>query len=372
MRTLLHAFSTFELGGSQARFVQLANTFGPEYRHLIVAMDGRAMAGERLGPGVDWQLMDVENRRGGALANRGVFRAALQSWKPDLLLSYNWGAIEWAVGNLPRRVPHVHVEDGFGPDEAQRQLPRRVWGRRAILGLGHAQVVVPSRRLAHHARTWWVPRERLHYIPNGVPTLASAQARPAVPAGRPLVIGTVAGLRAEKNIARLLRAFAVARRDHDLRLLIVGDGPDRPALHALAQELAISDKVEFTGYLRQPQERLREMDLFALSSDTEQQPMSMLEAMALGIPVISTRVGDVPFIVPPLAAPAVLCEPEDRAFEQGLLAVLKRQGEWPAWAAAGLQRVHSDFAYDDMVGRWRMVFDGRAAEVPQLPAGDPP
>ena len=126
MRTLLHAFSTFELGGSQARFVQLANAFGPGYRHLIVAMDGRMMAGDRLGPSVNWQPMDIENRRGGALANRSAYRDALLDWQPDMLFSYNWGAIEWAAGNLPQRVPHVHVEDGFGPGEAQRQLPRPV------------------------------------------------------------------------------------------------------------------------------------------------------------------------------------------------------------------------------------------------------
>ena len=366
MRTLLHAFSTFELGGSQARFVQLANAFGPAYRHLIVAMDGRAMAGDRLGPSVDWQLMNIENRRGGALANRAAYREALREWRPDLVFSYNWGAIEWAAGNLPQHVPHVHVEDGFGAGETLRQMPRRVWGRRAILGLGHASVVVPSRRLAEHARTWWVPQRRLRYIPNGVPTGAAEVARPAVPGGRPLVIGTVAGLRPEKNLSRLIRAFAAARQDNDLRLLVIGDGPQRGALEALAAELGVASSVEFTGYLRQPQDRLREMDLFALSSDTEQQPISMLEAMALGIPVVATRVGDVPFIVPANASDAVLCEPDDAAFTRTLRAVLDRREQWPAWSEAGLARVRSHFAMNDMVERWRLVFDGKTEEVPTL------
>ena len=366
MRTLLHAFSTFELGGSQARFVQLANAYGPAYRHLIVAMDGRMQAAERLAPGVNWAPMAVENRRGGALANRSAFRQALQQWQPDLVLSYNFGAIEWAAGNLPRCVPQVHVEDGFGPGEAQRQLPRRVWARRLILGCGHASVVVPSRRLVQHAQSWWIPARRLRYIPNGVPVDAGASARPVVPAGRPLVIGTVAGLRPEKNLARLLRAFAQARRLHDLRLLIVGDGVARAALQALATELGVAADVEFTGYLRDPQARLREMDLFALSSDTEQQPISMLEAMALGIPVIATRVGDVPFIVPDAVSPLVLCAADDAAFGRTLLAMLDRRDEWPQWAAAGLDRARSHFAFADMLQRWRQVFDGQVAAVPDL------
>jgi glycosyltransferase involved in cell wall biosynthesis len=366
MRTLLHAFSTFDLGGSQARFVSLANAYGPAYRHLIVAMDGHMQAAERLAANVNWQAMPIANRRGGALANRAAFRQALHDWQPDLVFSYNWGAIEWAVGNRPRRVPHVHVEDGFGPAEAQGQLPRRVWGRRAILGLGHAHVVVPSRRLALCAQAWWMPPRRLRYIPNGVPVLAAAGARPVVPPGRPLVIGTVTGLRPEKNLARLLRAFAVARREHDLRLLIVGDGAERGALEALAQTLGVAADITFTGYLRAPQERLREMDLFALSSDTEQQPISMLEAMALGIPVIATRVGDVPFIVPAAVGEQVLCEPADAAFSATLQSVLNQRDAWPQWAAANLARARSHFAFDDMVERWRLVFDGHADAVPDL------
>ncbi len=371
MRTLLHAFSTFDLGGSQARFVALANAYGPAYRHLIVAMDGRMQAAERLAADVHWQPMVIANRRGGALANRAAFRQALQDWRPDQVFSYNWGAIEWAAGNRPRRVPHVHVEDGFGPAEAQAQLPRRVWVRRALLGLGHAHVVVPSRRLAVCAQAWWIPARRLRYIPNGVPVPADATARPVVPTARPLVIGTVTGLRPEKNLGRLLRAFAAARREHDLRLLIVGDGSERAHLQAQAQALGIAGDVTFTGYLQAPQERLREMDLFALSSDTEQQPISMLEAMALGIPVIATRVGDVPFIVPADVGAAVLCQPADADFTATLLSVLAQRDAWPRWAAANLARARSHFAFDAMVERWRLVFDGQVAAVPDLLAPEP-
>jgi glycosyltransferase involved in cell wall biosynthesis len=197
---------------------------------------------------------------------------------------------------------------------------------------------------------------------------ADAAARPVVPPGRPLVIGTVTGLRPEKNLGRLLRAFAEARREHDLRLLIVGDGAERASLQAQAQVLGIAGDVTFTGYLQAPQERLREMDLFALSSDTEQQPISMLEAMALGIPVIATRVGDVPFIVPAEVGRAVLCEPADAAFTATLMSVLAQRAAWPDWAGANLARARSHFAFEAMVERWRLVFDGQAAALPDLPA----
>ena len=96
-RHLLHAFSTFQLGGPQARFVELANALGPMFRHTVVAMDNRFDAGERLHPSVNWAPMTLKVIKGGALANRASFRQVLRSLQPDLLMSYNWGAIEWAA-----------------------------------------------------------------------------------------------------------------------------------------------------------------------------------------------------------------------------------------------------------------------------------
>ena len=60
-------------------------------------------------------------------------RSVLGRLRPDLLLTYNWGAIEWAIANRLPRLPHLHMEDGFGPEERDRQLPRRVLARRLLL-----------------------------------------------------------------------------------------------------------------------------------------------------------------------------------------------------------------------------------------------
>lgn len=359
-RVLLHAFSTFKLGGPQARFVQLAQAMGPRYRHLIVAMDGCFDAGERLGPDVRWEPLRVANQRGGALANRAAFRAVLAQVKPDLLLSYNWGAIEWAAANWPRCVPQVHVEDGFGPEEAHQQLPRRVWTRRVLLGWTGMPVVVPSQTLLTLARTQWrLPARRVQFIPNGValPARVAPVRAETSQAAHPLTVGTVAGLRPEKNVARLIRAFAALRAQQPARLLIVGDGPERAALQALACELKVLDDVEFTGYLSNPLARLADMDVFALSSNTEQLPMAMLEAMAHGLPVVATRVGDVPAIQPAVAAQA-LSAVDDRAFEATLLQAVARRADWGQWALAGRTQVEQHYAECVMQTRWQQVFDG--------------
>ena len=109
-----------------------------------------------------------------------------------------------------------------------------------------------------------------------------------------MVIGNVGGLRPEKNQALLLRATARMRdRDH-CRVVLVGDGPERSRLAELTAELGLSELVSFRGARQDTAGEYRDMDVFALSSYTEQMPLSVLEAMASGLPVVSTRVGDVP------------------------------------------------------------------------------
>jgi len=359
-RVLLHAFSTFKLGGPQARFVQLANAFGPQYHHIIAAMDNCFDAGERLGAHVSWQKLPLDVKRGGALANRSAFRQVLHKLQPDMLLSYNWGAIEWAAANWPKRLHHVHVEDGFGPEEATHQLPRRVWTRRVLLGWTRTPVVVISHTLQHIAtQVWRLPAAQVKLVPNGVHIPEEyIEKRHLAPMHKGLLtIGTVAGLRPEKNIARLIKAFATVRAQQPAQLIVVGGGPELGALQQLAASLGVAADVEFTGYLTDPISRLIEFDLFALSSDTEQLPIAMLEAMACGIPVVATRVGDVAQIMPKVAH-AALAAADDASLTATLLAAVQARSTWPAWAEAGQYQIKAQYALEAMQAAWLRIFDG--------------
>src|SRR5258708_37188400 len=98
---LLSVFSTFSVGGPQVRFAAIANHFGHHFRHVVIAMDGDYACSERLGAGLDVDFWPVETRKGRWLANRRSFRQVLYAVGPDCLVTYNWGAIEWAMANLP-------------------------------------------------------------------------------------------------------------------------------------------------------------------------------------------------------------------------------------------------------------------------------
>jgi glycosyltransferase involved in cell wall biosynthesis len=283
-----HIFPTFAVGGAQVRFAAIANHFGSAFRHIVVSLDGNLACRERLNPGLDVTFPAISAAKDAMLANAWQFRKELRRWRPDVLITCNWGAIEFALANIVPVTRHVHVVDGFGPEERNRQISRRVLVRRFVLG--RTPVVLPSRNLVRIAsEVWKLPSRMIRYVPNGI-DLARFATDGSRRGGAQPVIGTVAALREEKNVSRLVRAFATLPAG---RLVIVGDGPQRAALEALAAALGVAQRVEFAGHHADTVPFYAGFDIFALSSDTEQMPLSVIEAMASGLPVVATDVGDV-------------------------------------------------------------------------------
>ncbi len=346
---LLWVFPGFGVGGAQVRFAALANHWGQACRHSIVALNGDTACAEKLAGTVDVDFLQAGARHTSlphaAWHARGVLAAA----KPDCVITSNWGAIEWAIGARLAGLRHVHAEDGFGPEERARQLPRRVFTRR--LALRGSAVVLPSLTLQRIARTQWrLPASRLHYIPNGIDLARFARVPPREPrqeAGP--VIGTIAALRAEKNIARLIAAFAQLGPDHPARLVIVGDGPQRGALETLAATLGVAARTHFAGHSTEPEAWLAGFDVFALSSDTEQMPLSLLEAMAASLPAVCTDVGDVAAMVSAANA-AFIAAADDAAFASALAALLADDGA--AIGRANRAKAEAEFGQPRMFAAW--------------------
>ena len=248
----------------------------------------------------------------------------------------------------------MHSEDGFGPEERATQIPRRVLTRRLVLR-GSA-VILPSHTLAHIARTQWrLPERVLHVIPNGIDLarFSGAAAMPALPGEGP-VIGTIAALRPEKNIGRLLRAFAALRAVRPARLVIVGDGPERAGLEALAATLGVAGDTQFAGHSTVSERWLAGFDVFALSSDTEQMPLSLLEAMARGLPAVCTDVGDVRAMLAAENAPFVTAV-DDRAFTAGLASVVSV--DRAAIGAANAGKARAAYGQGQMFAAWARVLE---------------
>jgi L-malate glycosyltransferase len=366
---LLHIFSTFAIGGPQTRFATLANRLGAKYRHTIFALDGDLACVERLDPSLDVKAMAIRLPKGGTLnlANLIRIRHRLAEIRPDVLLTYNWGAIEWVLAERwrPLVLRHIHLEDGFGPGESpDRQLPRRVLFRRLALG-GDVRVVVPSQTLYRVATTTWRLAPRVvQYIPNGidaerfaVPPDRDLVARLGATAGQ-LIIGSLGGLRPEKNLARLIRVFAALPSGLPARLVIVGEGPAMASLTALTSALGVADRVALMGPIDRPERLLGFFDVFALTSDTEQMPYSIIEAMATGLPIVATDVGDVRDMLAEDSRHLVRPINDETGFTAALTRLLDDGEERKRLGAANRNRVRMQFTIDKMVDAYDALFCG--------------
>jgi glycosyltransferase involved in cell wall biosynthesis len=293
-----HVFSGFDPGGAEVRTVTLMNALGPLVRHSVIATNGSYGAADRIKNDVSVEL--VQPPPGNGTLWYGVPMArTIRALHPDLLLTYNWGAIDGVIGGLIAPIcPVLHAEDGFGSDEAKTLKRRRVLTRRLLLRLVYG-TIVPSRVLLEIARSQYrVPEGKILHIPNGVDHTRFRPARDGqwrrdhqIPDDA-ILCGTVGALRAEKNFDLLIAAFGRVNRPN-LWLAIAGDGPCRAQLERAAQQLDAARRIVFAGSLTDPAPFYRSLDLFALSSVTEQMPIALLEAMATGLPALATDVGDI-------------------------------------------------------------------------------
>jgi hypothetical protein len=365
---LLHVFPSFGAGGVPIRMCEMMNRLGPRYRHSIIALDGVTAARARLEKTTAAELPSLRFEKRRPFATLLAFAGMLRRIRPDLLLTYNWGAVEWGFLNRILRVsPHIHFESGFGPEEADGQIRRRVLLRRLALARA-AAVAMPSQKLVRLATdVWRLPPDRLRFIPNGVDVarFAAAPEPGIVPGFRKaageLVVGTVAPLRAEKNIGRLIRAFAAVPERFGARLLIVGDGPERTRLEATATSLGIAARVVFAGHVDAPEKVLGWLDVFAISSDTEQMPNALLQAMAASRAVAGVDVGDVGTIVAAENRRFIVARDDEGGLAATIAALLEDEGLRRALGAANYARAVDVYGIERMVEQYRELFESALA-----------
>ncbi|WP_294039955.1 glycosyltransferase family 4 protein [Sphingomonas sp.] len=363
---ILHMHSSFDLGGKEARAVRLMNAFGDRARHTIVSGVPDALsARDAIAKGISYEIAQNPPPLTGP-PTPGRFEAIAKFMRRfDLVLSYNWGGIDAVMAKraFPKGAPPViHHEDGFNADEAVRLKARRTVYRRIAFGAAHA-VVVPSVTLEHLAKTVWkIDAPLLHRISNGIQT--SLYARQPDPKAIPgferkpgeIVVGALAGLREVKNLPALVRA--VAGCSARIRLVIVGDGPEREKILRTAANMAMTDQLVMPGFLPDPHRYIGLFDILSNSSLSEQFPISIVEGMAAGLPIAATNAGDMLHMVSRENWPLI----DEHRNEVGLRDVIQAAAENPSGRAivGKANRAKAVAEYDEkaMIAAYRTLYEG--------------
>lgn len=361
---ILHLHSSFSLGGKEARATRLMNLMGPRARHVILsavpdALNARDAIAADVAvefPG-DSGAPPLHGKPG--LRRYRVLARYMQGF--DLVLSYNWGAMDGVMAhrlfspfmNLP---PLIHHEDGFNEDESVRRNWKRNAFRRLALPTAQA-LVVPSQLLTQIARDEWGAKSRVQLIRNGIDVAAYCQAPDVAIAGlhrQPgeVVVGTIAGLRAVKDLPRLVRA--VAALPAHIRLVIVGEGPERAAIIAESEACGLGARLAMPGFMAQPHRWIGHFDIVALSSRSEQAPIAVIEAMAAGLPIVSPDVGDIKAMVAPENLPFIAAD--DASLRLALAALAGDGAARKSVGEANAVRAAALFDERDMVAAYNALY----------------
>jgi glycosyltransferase involved in cell wall biosynthesis len=364
-RRILHCHSTFDAGGKEARAVRLMNAFGDDAEHIILTAVPDALGARVLiDSGIRVSFPTDAPSLSGKPAPGRYRQLAAYMRNFDLVLTYNWGAMDAVMAhriarNLP---PLVHHEDGFNADEVMRLKTKRNVFRRLALPTARA-LVVPSATLETVARkVWHQPAARVHRIANGINIPSYGPSVVDIPgltkAPDQIVVGTLAGLRQVKNLPRLIRAVAAIPK---VQLVIVGEGPERERLMSEAQRSGLGDRLVLPGFMPRPQDYIGHFDVFALSSDSEQFPISLIEAMAAGLPCVTTNVGDCATMVSDANRPFVTAV-DDTAFASALARMCAEPQTRQLLGAANRAKALAEYDERAMIARYRTLYDDAVRE----------
>jgi len=317
--------------------------------------------------GVHWHCVTVGHKAD--LSGLRELMQVLAGLRPSVLHSQDRraGMVGRLAGrwlSIPGCVYTVHgVPDGLADLVAgnARAAPRRrrdrlyyLTGERWLARLGPARIVTPSaavgRYLLEHVR---MPPDAVDVVANGVdPTRFRPRARESSRDVTALWLGLMAPV---KRVDLLVRAAADVP---EMRLLLVGTGPERAAVSRSIQTFGMTDRTTVRDYVPDPAALFGEADVFALPSAAESCPLAVLQAMASGLPIVATCVGGVPELVRS-EVDGILVPPHDTpaALAHALARVVKDPQLRQRMGASARERAVSDFTLAGCVERLLAIYE---------------
>ena len=352
-----HVFTTLHTGGAERLFVEAAKRADPgRLTFEFVSLGGGGPILEELRDlGVPVTDLAIEGRvptRPTMRRLRSHFEAAKAAGRPfDVVHTHN---------TLPSFVAAWPAKRAGVPAVVNTQHGRGAgnnWQSRVKFALANVStdavvgVSDDARRLCERQDP--LHRGRMTRIWNAVDVERFEHRGPA-DACRAVSVGR---LSPEKDFPTLLHAVALVRgRRPELRLTMVGDGAERPRLEALCDDLDLREVVTFAGERRDIPEQLANAGFYVGSSRTEGVSLTLLEAMGVGLPVVTTRVGGNPEVVVEGETGMLVPSEDAAALADAIDALCARRAEWAAMGRAGRERVVRHFAMSAMIDQYEAVY----------------
>ncbi|MFC0250925.1 TIGR03088 family PEP-CTERM/XrtA system glycosyltransferase [Massilia consociata] len=364
-----HLIYRLDIGGLETLLVDTINRMpAGAYRHAVICLTDYTDFSRRITrPGVE--LFALNKPPGLGLGSHADLFRLLRRLKPAILHTYNLGTIEYAATAWAAGVPvRVHAEHGRDARDPQGINPKHNLLRRLLVPFIDRYVPVSRDLHGWLERVVRIPGRKVQLIDNGVDT---ERFRAPVAASDPVrepwqddpgafVIGTVGRLQDVKDQATLIDAFAHLRTmmpEAKLRLVLVGDGPLRAQLEARVRERGVQDGVCFAGPRSDVAPVMRSFSLFALSSIAEGTPVTLLEAMASGLPVVATAVGGIPDLVEHGVSGTLVPPQDPRALAAAIAPYVRERALARRHGASGRARIEQQYSMQAMLAAYVALYD---------------
>lgn len=298
-KKVAHLVYSFGIGGLESVIVNLIkNSSSYDVEHVVISLvdviDSHVLIEDLA------SVYVIDKKEGNDFSSHIRLFSLLKKLKPDILHTYNFGTIEYQLTGFVAGVNKlIHCDHGYGGDDSSGKNRFRVLIRKLISYLLNNYIVVSPDLMEWCVSEVKINKKKLLLIFNGVDTERFSPTRDKY---SKYTICNISRVDAEKNQALLVSAYVLAcKKDisfmNNSQLIIIGDGPVFSDLKKRVEKSGSDVNIKLLGYRMDVSEELKKSHLFALTSLYEAMPMTILEAMACEVPVMSTDVGGVRYLL---------------------------------------------------------------------------
>ena len=358
---IVHIIFRLDFGGLENGLVNLINNMPAEkYRHAIICASEYTDFRKRIKK-ADVKVYALNKKPGNDLSAYYRLWKLLRKLKPDIVHTRNLGTIEYVVPAMLAGVKcRVHGEHGRDMSDIHGTNKKYIFLRRFYGKFIHNFITVSKDLETWLMKIVSIRSKKVTQIYNGVNSERFSSKPVSSQLEKKLVIGTVGRFQAEKDQATLIKAFDLLRKKYtekDIRLQLIGDGPDREKLETLVFELDVTSSVNFHGKSDDVPNLMKQLDIFVLPSLGEGISNTILEAMSCGLPIIATNVGgnlelvteSISGYLVPANDPQAMFESIQKYIDQPEL--ISKHGK------AARERIEKDFSMNAMVENYMRVYN---------------